>query len=515
MSSPNSRLPVWALVVLVVIFAVGIYFRFSDLSGRNLWTDEAWVGLAALQATPAAALAAGQSTPPLYILSVWAVARVLGGSEPALRLVSFLLAVGTLFLFWALVRSLVNLPTSLISLAALAVSPVMVYYGKELKQYSGDAFFAVLIFYLAERLRAQKGAGGFALLALAGVLGLGFSPPLVFILPVAGAMLWLSLPRHRARLALLGLIWGLGFLAYYLLFIRGRLDPNLVEYWTEIAAFPDFSGLAAFFLWLGRGLYEYFWYFLGEWGLYWGPPLLLIGALTLISWRRGRLVLYLLGPLLLALAAATLHRYPFMARCGGSRLMLFSAPFLYLVAAAGAVTVFFEIWQRRQHLVALALAGVLLAALHPVQNLKENLHPLNNREQIHPLLGALACLLKPGDLVYVYYFAVKPFEYYYRGPAAPLCLGKSCQETHLEAASGDTPPQRIWIVASHFDAEADVRSFAARLLGDGWQETGSLSRPGAVLFRYEPRQQSVAAKPESPPEPAQSAAPVLPPDTAY
>jgi 4-amino-4-deoxy-L-arabinose transferase-like glycosyltransferase len=516
MNPSPSRLPLWAAAALLVIFALALSFRLCDLGGRNLWTDEAWVAQAALQDSPAAALPAGRSTPPLYLLSVWAAVKVLGGSEVVLRSVSFLLGLGTLVLFWLLARSLMPLPASLLALAAVAFSPVLVYYAKELKQYSGDACFAVLIFYLAERLRTRRGQDGWAALGLAGVLGLGFSHPLVFVLPVAGVALWFSLPRRRSRLALLGGVWALAFAVYYLLFFRREVDPNLLAYWTEVAAFPDFSGIKPLILWLGQALYEYFWYFLGEWGLYWGPPLLAAGAGALIYRRQGRILAYLLGPLVLALAAAALHRYPFMARCGGNRLMLFSAPFLYLVAAAGAAAVLAWLWQKRQRWLALVLSAVLLAALHPVANFRENLFPHNNREQIQPLVERLSSQLRPGDLVYVYYFAIQPFQYYYHGPAARLCLSESCVETNLKVADApDGAPRRIWLIASHIEGLQDLRDFAARLLGPEWREAACFTRQGAALFRFEPQQPSVAAKPPSLPEPAQSGSPTPPPGRAY
>ena len=95
-----------------------------------------------------------------------------------------------------------EVPAALLALAAVAFSPIMVYYSKELKQYSGDAFFAVLVLWLTERLRARGGRQGWLALALAGVVGLGFSQPLIFTLPVAGAVLWVTLPRaQRSRLA--------------------------------------------------------------------------------------------------------------------------------------------------------------------------------------------------------------------------------------------------------------------------------------------------------------------------
>ncbi len=515
MNHSASRLSGWALAALVVIFALAVWFRLSDLGGRNLWTDEAWVALAALKATPAEALAAGQSTPPLYLLSVWAAVRAFGPGEAALRALSLFFGLGTLLLFWGLARSLTSLRVSLLALAAVAFSPMMVYYAKELKQYSADAFFAVLIFFLAERLRARQGQGGWGALALAGILGLGFSHPLVFILPAAATVLWFGLPRRRGRVAFLGCLWALAFLGYYAFFFGREMDPELVTYWAEIAAFPDFSGLKPLVLWLGGAWYEYSWYFLGYWGIYWGPPLVLLGLLALLNQRRGRAAAYLVVPILLAFAAAALHRYPFMARCNGNRLMVFTAPLLYLVTAAGAGAVFAWLWRPRYRWAALALGAVLLVSLHPVDNFRENLHPVKNREEIKPLVQHLESRLRPGDLVYVYYFAVQPFKYYYRGPGPKVCLGRSCVETNLAAAAGEAAPRRLWLVASHIPDLAYMREFAAGLLGPGWRETGCLTRTGAVLFLFEPEPGSLAATPAPLPKTPESTAPTPPPDKAY
>ena len=128
-----------------------------------------------------------------------------------------------------------------------------------------------------------------------------------------------------------------------------------MAYWTQ--DFPDFSGLLPFFRWLGPALYRYFWYFLGEWGVIWGPLLLAAGMMVMVQQGRGRVLFYLGGPLLLAFGAACLHRYPFMAHYGGNRLMLFSAPVLYLLVAAGGWGVFAMLWRRRQRWLALALTG--------------------------------------------------------------------------------------------------------------------------------------------------------------
>ncbi len=516
-SRPNSRLLGDAALILVLILALGVFVRVYGLGGRDLWTDEAWLALAALKSTPGEALAARQSTPPFYVLTVWAAAKFLGGGEAALRSLSCFFGLGTLLLFWPLARPLASPAAALVGLAAVAFSPVMVYYAKELKQYSGDAFFAVLVLLLAERLRARRGEKGWLALALAGLLGMGFSHPLIFTLPVAGAVLFFTLPAHKLpRVVFLGLVWTLGFAAYYFVFFRHEVDPELVVYWGQ--DFPDFSGVRPFIIWLGGALSRYFDYFLGKWGLFWGPPLLLAGSAALARQGGSLALIYLAGPLLLTLGAAALHRYPFMAHYGGSRLMLFSAPLLYLVAAAGITASFTWLWQKRQRVVALALTSLLLLALKPLAVIKEDLHPIHSREEIQPLVAHLESQLQPQDLVYVYYHAIKPFKYYSHKHMERICYGKSCVETALKMPeSGASPPQRVWLLASHIPSLEYMRKFAAGLLGHEWQETACLTRTGAVLFRFEWRQgpETAPITPTTQKEPPVSGSEVPPADKVY
>lgn len=489
----SGRRPYAICLFLAVAGGLAVYFRLVDLGARDLWTDEAWVALAALKPHPGQALAAGQSTPPLYLLSVWALAQVFGGSEAVLRSISFLSGLGTLLVCWPLARRLAPLPAALLGWAMVAFSPIMVYYAKELKQYSGDAFFAVLLFWLAERCREHPGTRAWGVLALAGILALGFSHTSVFILPVVLAVLWFSLPRKRLRVFSLSVIWAGAFAAAYLLVLRRQVDPFLLSYWAQ--DFPDFSGPKAFAAWLWAAWHRYFWYFLGERGLIWGLPFLPVGIWVL--WRQGarRSLVYFGGPILLAFAAAALHRYPFMAHYGGNRLMLFSAPLLYLLVAAGLAGVLAWLWRRLRGVPSLALAALVLVLMQPVGIIRENLYPMNNREEIEPLVDYLEQHRQPQDWIYVYYFANDPFRYYFSGSPQRVCWGKSCGETDLELPGRNTSrPQRLWLIASHINTLAEMREFAADLLGGHWQETTCLIREGALLFQFERRGPILASK---------------------
>ena len=211
-----------------------------------------------------------------------------------------------------------------------------------------------------------------------------------------------------------------------------------------------------------------------------------------------------------------MHRYPFMAHYGGNRLMLFSAPLLYLLAAVGLTFILTWLWEKRQRVLALALTGLLLLAVSPRDLLRENLYPEHNREEIQPLVAYLQSRIQPQDWVYVYYFAVSPFKYYFHRPGQKVCWGASCGETNLlMPAAASQHPRRLWLIASHFPSLKYMQEFAGKLLGPQWRETACLSRVSAALFCFEWQGQQLAKSPTAHPRPGGSVAPTPPDDTAY
>ncbi len=502
----------WLFPALVVFFlCLGIFYRIYGIGARSLWTDEAWVALAAIQPAAAAALAGGKSTPPFYLLTVWGLVQVLGASETVLRITSVLLGIGSLVLFWPLARWLLPPWQALAALALVSVSHRLVYFSKELKQYSADVFFAVLTFLLVERQLRRGGQGGWGLLTAVLALGLGYSFPLVFILPVAAGVLWWQLPAARRAVVLSFGTLALVFLVYYLTLFRGQVDRELLIYWQ--ADFPDLSAVGPFFTWLGAAWWRFGRYFFADWRVLPGAALLLVGLVACARHGQARVVWYFFGPLLLALAAAFAQRYPFMGRAGGVRLMMFAAPMLYLVTGAGLGAVGGWLWQRTKRWQAdpaaasldengggkklgwrlgpVVLLGLYLLAvilwLRPVFLWQENLWPQMNREEIAPLVRYLEAHRRPGDAIYLYYFASDPFMFYYQGPFTDIIWGQSCHDCGLPLPAARLAQiQRLWLLFSHFETEADVDRFIMNLLGEGWTKEFSLAQPGALLRRYRP-----------------------------
>jgi hypothetical protein len=480
---------------LLGIFSIAVILRLWDMSARNLWTDEAWVALAALAPTPHEALVLGLSTPPFYILSIWSLAHWFGGSEAVLRSLSFAFGAGTVVIFWLAARRLASTGTALMGSFLVAISPVLVYFSKELKQYSGDAFFAVLLVWLTEAAAGRPILLTWAGLALAGTLALGFSHGAVFILPVLLVVLWFKeSPSRRLRVVCLGAFWAASVASFYLFFYRRQVSPMLLGYWA--GDFPDFSGLRPFLAWLGGALGRYFHYFFHYffypgWGWLWGALFTALGLIFLSRQGPRRLAAYWGGPLIMAFAAAALHRYPFMGHFNGSRLLLFSAPWLYLITATGLTAAFLWLRGRPQRWLAPLLAGLILVTTQPLALTRENLRPLGNRQELKPVAAYLQSHIGPGDLVYVYYHAIYPFKYYYKGDQGEVIWGKDCVETGLALpAAGSAPPRHLWLAAAHFQDMKTIRKFALGLLGPNWREASVFARHNAALLLFVPRDQA-------------------------
>jgi hypothetical protein len=306
--------------------------------------------------------------------------------------------------------------------------------------------------------------------------------------------------------------------AFYFLVYRHQVDPILVDYWA--GDYPDFSGLIPFLVWfvgaLGRYFHYFFSYFFSTtWGWLWGSIFVALGFLALAGGGPRRLLLYWGGPLLLALVAAAFHRYPFMGHFNGSRLLLFSAPWLYLLAAVGLTVVFAWLWHRPQRWLAPALAALILITTQPLALMQENLRPQANRQELKPLAAYLQSHLLPGDRIYVYLHAIYPFKYYYRGKVAEVLWGTDCTETNLSLpASGPASPHRLWLVAAHFPDLAYLRLFAARLLGPSWHEEALISRHNAALFLFVHQDRLMTKSRNALPKPPQSATLTPPAGTA-
>jgi hypothetical protein len=333
----------WTYAALV--FGLGLRL-FYYLCNFSVWHDEAALIVNVLgksfreQLGP---LFLHEAAPPLFLWLERVVSLALGDGTFALRLVPLLTSCAALVLFVRLARRW--LPEICVPWAVLAFacSDRLLWHACEAKPYSVDVFLATLVLTLFTETRAWPLSRQILLYSL-------LSPVLIFLAYpgcfLCGGLLAVMLPavwRTRRLGPWLGFVaWSAVVAACFLLLltgpIRAQQDTAMRGCWTEM--FPDWDRPWSVPVWLVLSTGDVVHYACNPAGEYLAF-LAVVGGPAL--WRRGErgFVALLALPWALAMAAAFLHAYPY----GGARVLVYTAPAVFLLLAAGLPDTF--AWLRR------------------------------------------------------------------------------------------------------------------------------------------------------------------------
>jgi hypothetical protein len=492
-ASSRSRLtPATAILVLVFL---GLALRAVPMiQNRCLWIDEAMLALNLVHRTPLQLLEPldwNQGAPAGFLLLTKAAITLFGESEWALRLVGFVGSILGMLGFTWLSRRLLPEWGAGLTVALFAISPTLITYSAECKQYATDAALTVGLFAISLRLlQRESGFHLWARLALAGACAVWIAHPSVFVLGGIGTALFidaLSMKDRRRALACAATIacWLLSFGLCYLINLR-HLGHNqyLLDYWAgHFMAMPPRS--LEHLAWLA----SHFTGFLDYPGGLGGGDLVKAGGLAaafffigLMGFVRERwtIAAAIVLPACLALVASGLHKYPF-----AGRLLLFLVPLLLLTVGRGMTMVLAVLWPRLP-VGAYALLAVLL--LSPLVETYQNMKKPLRYEQLTLVLADLRHELHPGDRVYLYYGGVPAFEFYNRRDPFPVEVVKGNEyrenrtgyRDELRKLAGEP---RVWLVFSHrHKAEESLLRAYAESLGEFRQE---IRHPGATAFLYD------------------------------
>jgi hypothetical protein len=244
-----------------------------------------------------------------------------------------------------------------------------------------------------------------------------FSFPAVFVLGGIGLTLIgrsAAAGRFRAAIGWIAVssLWIVAFLALYLMVYRGGANSVQRPYYENAGYFAPFpprsiaqikwyydTFVETFHLTTGRGFPEL------------ASVLFLFGVYILAARGEGPLLGMLIFPLLLALAASAMKRYPFM-----ERLLLFSSPMLVTVIAAGVTGV--PLTEPSTRFLRRLLVAMLL--LYPtymtVKTLTMTVEAMDagafGIHDVKPALDQLADRWQEGDMIYVHYGAGTLYDYY-------------------------------------------------------------------------------------------------------
>ncbi|HEX6037319.1 hypothetical protein [Longimicrobium sp.] len=490
-------------LLLLVALLVGAALRLLQYGvNRALWLDEALVSLNVLSRDAGTLLTRpldyGQTAPAGFLLLQKAVTGLLGTGEYALRAVPLVMALAALLWFPRVARRYVTHPALPLAVALFALSPFLVYYASEAKQYAGDVLASVAVLACAAAVLHRATPRALAVFGGVGVLAVWISQPAVFMLAGTGLVLGVDALRRRERgriagLATIAIAWMASFAGAYALSRNALADPEFMRaFWR--AGFPDGP------LWLPRALLRLFREPLGVFGedptplsalqTGAGAVAFVAGAWWMARRRRTRLAL-LLAPAAMALAAAALGLYPFGADyTSAGRVLLFLLPSLVLVVAEGTARVGRMIGGSAGGAAAMLLGLVLLAP----SLMYAAVQVPHVRAEVKPLLEYAADERQPGDVLYVHYAGRAPFLYYaprYGFTPADAVVGGCWRQDaggylrELERLRG----RRVWLL---FVDDRALSTTDDRALMLGWLEhfgrrVDDQVSVGAALYLYDLR----------------------------
>jgi hypothetical protein len=322
-----------------------------------------------------------QIAPPGFLWLELAASKLLGFSEPALRLAPFLAGITAVLLFWWACRKLLDRRAALMAIAVLAASFYPARHAAEVKPYSLDLLLAVAIILAAwavyERPASTCRWAAFAAVASVSVW---FSYPSVFV--SGGACLWLlaygsdrGARRRWGAVLVVGALISASFAAMYALAGSGQQAVAPASYWK--AGFPPISAPWRIPLWalkIHTGMMLAY----PNGGHAGGSTVsfLLAVAGGVVMWRNRRPLLFLLlSPLPLMFVAAALEKYPYGA---SARVSQHVAPAAIMLIGTGLVCVLRKVLGARRTIrflpiavlpfLAVVVGGIVRDIVHPYRS---------------------------------------------------------------------------------------------------------------------------------------------------
>lgn len=385
---------------------------------------------------------------------------ILGRNELVLRFFPFIAGTISLWLFYLLLKKLANQTGLLIALALFAVNPQLVYYTSETKQYIVDVTVCIALLLLAFPLfEGQTTKRNVIRLGLAGVLGLWLSHPALFVLAGIGlALLIINLGEHNfssLRLIVgLGVLWLANLVLLYFINLRALSHSQyLLNYWNgAFIPMPPWSDLR----WIPFSFNDTVtvWYGMPHLALL-VFPLIVFGWWILFHESRAFAVA-LAFILTLTTIASALRLYP-----AHGRLALFLLPNGFILIGKAVEELQKRLPTRRlaSSIGILALSAILLYS--PFVTSTQYLIAPKYFEHIRPYMDYLSTSWKPGDALFVSYWAEPAFQFYapfYKLENVQYETSEYTDYPDLQKLEARFDPlighKRVWVLFSHVYEQA-------------------------------------------------------------
>jgi len=455
MSSSRVR---YYLVIVSIICLAGLFLRlYFFVINRSLWIDEAMLALNIVNRSFFGLLEPldyNQAAPVGFLFLQKAVSSLIGISDRTLRIIPLVAGSFSVVIMYLVSRRYIGEPYALISLGLFVLSPNLIYYSSEVKQYATDVLMALVILLIIPKCLENKvDLRTFVIFGFLGIFAILLSHPSLFVFSAALLTVGLKFVMERdvyrfIWLFIVGLAYLIGLTLVYIVNLQYlESNENLASFWRDsFAPMPPWSNLRWYYDVMIRMLQNTA-----------SLPLSMIVAGLLIcgtfsfALRRWQLMLFLLTPFLLTLVASSMRRYPFEGR-----LLLFLLPFLFLLLAEGVKVVGVILMRANKNLGKFVCASLAVYLLYgPAFIVYGNLRKPPMGEHIKPVMAYLSEKRLENDPIYVYYGAGPAFEFYaplYGFTRSDYVMGISSRgepAKYLEDIAKLGYNQRAWFVFSH------------------------------------------------------------------
>ena len=153
----STSVEAWLLAGLT---GLGAVLRFATLGAQSYWFDEAQAAheLHLSFGSMVSQMILHETNPPLYFVLGWLWARVFGTGEVGLRSLSALIGTAVIPIAYLCGRELVSRRAGLVAAALAALSPFLIWYSQEAREYMLlTAMCGLSLLYFARAWRDPSG----------------------------------------------------------------------------------------------------------------------------------------------------------------------------------------------------------------------------------------------------------------------------------------------------------------------------------------------------------------------
>jgi len=417
---------------LWLIIFVGTALRLIRyLDNSSLYSDESGIAVNLISRSfsdlfyPFPDIAQGY--PFAFLTFIKLLTHFFGNSEYVLRLFPLLSGISSLFLFYKVAKYYIDPKALPIALGLFAVLESLVFESVNLKPYSSDVLFTLLMYSLVIYVQSKEfNIPRIILFGVCGALVIWFSNPSVFVLSGLGVCLVVfSLSKKEwskiGKLSIAFSIWILSFVANYFFYLRNlqtKIGIEMEEVLTifEKAYMPFPPKSLADIKWFVDLFFEIFNYPLSLTLIGMSALAFLIGCAFMYTQKK-RSFFLLISPILVTFSAGAAHTYAFKGR-----FIIFLVPLMLIIIAEGAEHI------RNRTSQNFKMIGIIFLSLllfHPISTSAYRIIRPFHLEEMKPVLKYVKENWQKGDVLYVHYFAQYPFDFYSKYYPKPYMFDES------------------------------------------------------------------------------------------